>query len=164
MLADQDIERLIKHSKLGVYPFTPSAFQPASLDVHLGKKFLYPTSSRCTEVDPLNIPTDLFSTFTPDWVWIQPNEFLLATTLEHISIPVTHVATLEGKSTLGRLGLLVHVSAGHIKLTTGMPIGQLTFSKLDNQPLNPYGAVGLGSHYQTQEGPTGPKSLRGQLG
>lgn len=158
-------------------PFDPEMVQPASIDMKLGSTFkqLGRSLSKC--VDPL-VPYTYPSVFDYEGVFVlQPGCLTLATTVETVTVPSDLLGRFDGKSSLARLGLLTHVTAGFIdpgfrgpitlelynlalspiKLTPGMKIGQLSFEKMDNSAAKPYGSPGLGSKYQNQSGPTTSK-------
>ncbi|HEY1394975.1 dCTP deaminase [Roseateles sp.] len=141
-------------------PPADEAIQPASIDLHLGKQL------RWTFGDTMEL--------NKREVWLSPGVFILAHTAEHVTIPRHLVAQLNGKSSLGRLGLAIHITAGFIdpgfsgqitlelhnysqdavRLDRGMPIGQLVLMRLTAPAERPYGSAGLGSHYQGQTGAT----------
>jgi dCTP deaminase len=164
MLCDGDIEHAIQHGLLTIEPYDPSLLQPASLDVRLGKEFLVPGSDGPTLIGPFKL---------------RPYMMLLGHTLETVKVPNNLAVRVEGKSTWGRRGLLVHLTAGFIdpgfcgevtlellnvgpdsiELVPGTPIAQLSFHLLSGPAWRPYGSPGLGSHYQGQTGPTAPFSV-----
>lgn len=160
ILSDQDIYTEMAVGGLLVEPRPPlSAFQPASLEVHLAD-----AATRHEEGD-----VELAGPMT--W-WLEPGEFALGCTLETVTLPATLCAQVNGKSSLGRLGLLVHATAGFvdpgfsgqltlelknlsnhtIALHHGMPVAQLVFHRLSSPSQRPYGHEELGSHYQGQTG------------
>lgn len=167
ILSDQDIYAELLGGSLQVTPPSPlSAFQPASLEVHLAEAT---TRSTFEEVhyDGDVLPTS--QTF-----WLEPGEFALGSTVETVVLPSTLCAQVNGKSSLGRLGLLVHATAGFIDpgfqgqitlelknlsnhtivLNQGMAVAQLVFHRLSSPAQRPYGHPELGSHYQHQTGVT----------
>jgi dCTP deaminase len=178
LLSDRDLLHALGSGDLAVEPFDPALLQPSSLDLRLSPHVLVP-AHRGRTVDPAAPPEPLAVTVVGTYL-LHPGEFLLASTLETVSLAPTLAARLEGKSTLGRLGLLVHVSAGFIDpgfsgtvtlelknlseapllLRPGMRIGQLSVFRMSSAPDRPYGSPGLGSHYQGQRGPTPPVPLR----
>lgn len=146
ILSDRDIQLFIDLGHIGVDPLPPHrALQPASLEVHLDQE-----------------------------AWLAPGEFLLANTAETVTLGANVAANLTGKSSLGRMGLAVHITAGYIDpgfsgqivlelknlgekeliLDKGTPIAQLVFHELRTAAARPYGHPDLGSHYQNQTGPT----------
>ena len=184
ILSDRDI--LIAHQcgRINISPWDPDRLQPASVDLTLGadvKMFngLAPgwaldTKRDCSEyMEDEVIPED-----AP--VYLRPNVFILGVTAESITLPDDLVGRLEGKSSLGRLGLLVHATAGFvdpgwsgpltlelsninrysITLYRGMPIAQITFMELTSPAMRPYGHPDLGSHYV---GATGPEASKAHL-
>lgn len=183
ILSDRSIEWFTNSEQIDIYPFDPDMVQPVSYDVHLGHHIQIPNlpelgAPPCIDV-AAGIPDDLFTPFDipPRGSYrIDPGNFLLGHTMEHVTLGNVVAAHLEGKSTIGRLGLLVHVTAGLIdpgfdgkitvelkndgpfslRLRPGMAIGQLVFSHVDQAVRRPYGSIGLGSHYQGQTGATAP--------
>lgn len=161
ILSDRDIRRHLHTGHLVIDP-PPSdeAIQPASIDLHLGTEFRY------LHGVPLPNPGDR--------ILLLAGHFVLAHTHETVTIPDDLVAQLDGKSTLARLGMSIHQTAGWIdpgftghitlelhncaprpiSLVPGMPIGQLVLMRLTTRVLRPYGSPGLGSHYQGQTGAT----------
>jgi len=189
-LSDSEIER-VQFERMLVDPYDPALVQPASLDVRLGGEFrtmrapgLLPGDSRSIVYPSRGVypswDTCHLESRGPDGrphvFVIEPGDFVLAHTLETVRLPADVAAKLEGKSTLGRCGLVVHATAGfidpgfhgqitlelsvvgpcRIALEPGMPIGQLVFDVLDRPAEYPYGAAELGSHYQGQRGATVP--------
>lgn len=182
MLSDADIRRELLIGGLTIDPApTDSQMQPCSIDLRLGAGFLKYRPGR-GEVPISNIPDGL--TYSSDYphsgLALYPGEFLLATTAERVTLSDYLVGRLEGKSTIGRLGLAVHTTAGlidpgfdgHItlevsnigpltlRLRPGDLIGQLTLDYLTTACERPYGSDGLASHYQGQTAATGPRSGR----
>lgn len=165
ILSDQDIFTELVAGELRVTPASPlSAFQPASLEVHLGDAA---TRNHFDEVH-----YDLDPVKTPETWYLEPGEFALGCTVETVTLPSTLCAQVNGKSSLGRLGLLVHATAGFIDpgfegqitlelknignhtilLHSGMAVAQLVFHRLSSPSQRPYGHPELGSHYQGQTG------------
>ena len=151
--------------------------QPASVDLRLGDSFRVFHNHRASAIDLRNPPENLTEEVivaAHDAFVIHPGEFCLGRTLEWVELPDDIVARIEGKSSLGRLGLIVHATAGFcdpgwkgtltlelnnltripIRLYPGLPIAQLSFMTLDKPALKPYGSPGLGSHYQGQRAAT----------
>jgi len=184
-LSDESICKRIEtfgDQRLHIDPFSLAQVQPASYDVLLGPGFLTPVTLRewPSAIDPRDLPEDLWDAVPGTELTLAPGAFALGATLECVEIPTDLSATLSGKSTLGRIGLAVHVTAGYIdpgfqgnitlelwnhspnplRLTAGMRIGQLSFDQLDRPAVEAYGSSVLGgSHYQRQVGPTPPRSL-----
>jgi dCTP deaminase len=163
---------------LHVDPFEPALLQPSSLDVRLDRYFRVFSNHRYAAIDPREDQPELTDSIEIDGeaaFVLHPGEFVLASTLERITLNQALAARLEGKSSLGRLGLLTHSTAGFIdpgfsgtitlelsnvanlpiKLWPGMKIGQLCVFLLSTPATQPYGSLGYGSHYQNQ--PRGPQ-------
>ena len=172
-LSDGTIRRLVQEGRIRVDPWQPELVQPSSIDLRLGDSFRVFHNHRVTAIDLRDVPTNLTEEVTigPDEPFvIHPGEFCLGRTLEWVELPDDVVARVEGKSSVGRLGLIVHATAGFvdpgwkgtltlelnnltrvpIKLYPGLPIAQLSFMTLDAPAERPYGSEGLGSHYQGQ--------------
>jgi dCTP deaminase len=152
--------------------------QPASVDLRLGDSFRVFHNHRASAIDlrqpPENLTEEVVVSGEDAAFVIHPGEFCLGRTLEWVELPDDIVARIEGKSSLGRLGLIVHATAGFcdpgwkgtltlelnnltrvpIKLYPGLPIAQLSFMALDRPAQTPYGSPGLGSHYQGQRAAT----------
>jgi dCTP deaminase len=173
VLSDGTILRLVEVGRIRIDPWDPGLVQPASVDLRLGASFRVFHNHRASAIDLRDPPTNLteqISVEESDPFVIHPGEFCLGRTLEYVELPDDIVARIEGKSSLGRLGLIVHATAGFcdpgwkgtltlelnnltrvpIKLYPGLPIAQLSFMTLDAPALRPYGHEGLGSHYQGQ--------------
>ena len=172
-LSDGTIIRLVNEGRIRVDPWDPAMVQPASIDVRLGRSFRVFHNHRVTSID-LRMPppglTEEVVLADDETFVIHPGEFCLGTTLERIELPDDIVARVEGKSSIGRLGLIVHATAGFcdpgwkgtltlelanltrvpIKLWPGLPIAQLSFMTLDAAAERPYGHPELGSHYHGQ--------------
>ena len=178
-LSDATIRALIEDGTIGISPYNPDRVQPASLDVTVGDQWAVPRldlDNGDTVIDAVNRDTRFFNITSPEHT-MRPGDFLLATTTETIRLPPHIAAKFEGKSSLGRIGLMTHVTAGFIdpgfhgqitlelhnvwpepiRLHAGMPIGQLVFTVLDRPTERPYGSPGLGSRYQYQSGTTGAR-------
>jgi dCTP deaminase len=177
VLSDRVIRRLIESGRIGIDPYEPDLMQPSSLDVRVDTLFRvfrnsrYPYIDVKTEQEEL---TELVEVTGDEPFILHPGEFVLGSTLERVTLPDDLVARLEGKSSLGRLGLLIHSTAGfidpgfdgHVTLELsnvanlpitiypGMKIGQLSFVQMSEPAEAPYGSGGLGSKYQGQRGPT----------
>ena len=181
LLSDRDIAAEIKAGRVQVEPFDQKMIQPSSVDVRLDRFFRVFENHRYEVIDPSIEQPDLTRevAVTPDEHFIlHPGEFVLASTYEVITLPEDIAGRLEGKSSLGRLGLLTHSTAGFIdpgfsghitlelsnvanlpvKLYPGMKIGQLCLIKLSSAAEHPYGSAVYGSRYQGQRGPTPSKS------
>jgi dCTP deaminase len=172
-LSDGTIRRLVEDGRIRVDPWDPGMIQPASIDLRLGDSFRVFHNHRVTAIDLRDVPTNLteeVKVADGESFVIHPGEFCLGRTLEWVELPDDVVARVEGKSSLGRLGLIVHATAGFvdpgwkgtltlelnnltrvpIKLWPGLPIAQLSFMALDRAAERPYGSPDLGSHYQGQ--------------
>ncbi|OHQ53758.1 deoxycytidine triphosphate deaminase [Corynebacterium sp. HMSC070H05] len=181
LLSDHDIRESIDSGHLGIDPFDPSMVQPSSVDVRLDKFFRVFNNSKYTHIDPKQeMPdlTTLVEVSDDDAFVLHPGEFVLASTLECFTLPTDLAGRLEGKSSLGRLGLLTHSTAGFIDpgfsghitlelsnvanlpitLWPGMKVGQLALFKMTSPADTPYGSGALGSKYQGQRGPTPSKA------
>jgi dCTP deaminase len=177
VLSDRTIRRLIDEGTIGIDPFDPALMQPSSLDVRVDRLFRVFRNSRYPYIDVKQAQddlTELVGVEGDEAFILHPGEFVLGSTLERVTLPDDLVARLEGKSSLGRLGLLIHSTAGfidpgwdgHVTLELsnvanlpitiypGMKIGQLSFVQLSEPAETPYGAGELGSKYQGQQGPT----------
>jgi dCTP deaminase len=173
VLSDGTIRKLVDAGKIVIDPWDPAKIQPASVDLRLGDSFRVFNNHKVTAIDLQNPPENLTEEVVVEQgeaFVIHPGEFCLARTLEWVEIPNDIVARIEGKSSLGRLGLIVHATAGFcdpgwkgtltlelnnltripIKLWPGLLIAQLSFMTLDAAAERPYGSDGLGSHYQGQ--------------
>lgn len=177
VLSDRTIERLLGEDRIGIDPYDPSLLQPSSVDVRVDRFFrvfnnaLYPYIDVKQEQPEL---TQLVEIDDERPFILHPGEFVLGQTLEWVELPDDLVARLEGKSSLGRLGLLIHSTAGYvdpgwkgnltlelsnvaslpIALYHGMRIGQISFFQMSSPVERPYGSAGLGSKYQGQSEPT----------
>ncbi|MSO94440.1 MAG: dCTP deaminase [Thermoleophilia bacterium] len=177
VLSDTSIRRLIGEGRIVVDPYDDALMQPASLDVRVDRLFRVFRNSRHPYIDvklELEGLTELVEIEGDEPFILHPGEFVLGSTLERIALPDDLVARLEGKSSLGRLGLLIHSTAGfidpgwdgHVTLELSnvanlpitiypeMKIGQVSFVQLLEPAEHPYGSSGLGSKYQGQRGPT----------
>jgi len=181
LLSDGDIRAEVAAGRVKVEPFTEAMIQPSSVDVRLDRFFRVFENHKYSVIDPSIEQADLTRevAVAPDEFFIlHPGEFVLASTYEVITLPDDIAGRLEGKSSLGRLGLLTHSTAGFIdpgfsghitlelsnvanlpvKLFPGMKIGQLCLIKLSSPAEHPYGSAVYGSRYQGQRGPTPSKS------
>ena len=183
MLSDQTIEKLINEGQIQISGFTDGDLQPASVELHLASQLRMFTESETGIVDVeqgSNVPTTEM-TLDSEGYLLLPGTFILGSTIEVVSLPDYIVGRIEGKSTLGRLGLAIHATAGFIdpgftgdltleisnlarhiiRLRPGMKIGQMALMMMDKPARRPYGHPELGSHYQHQRGPTNAR-LSGQ--
>lgn len=181
LLSDRDIKSEVASGRVGIEPFQVEMVQPSSVDVRLDRFFRVFENHRYSEIDPSTEQPDLtreVEVGADEHFILHPGEFVLASTYEVISLPHDIAGRLEGKSSLGRLGLLTHSTAGFIdpgfsghitlelsnvanlpvKLFPGMKIGQLCLFKLSSNAEHPYGSAVYGSRYQGQRGPTPSKS------
>src|SRR5437016_12864347 len=176
VLSDATIARYLAEGRIEIDPYDESLLQPSSVDVRVDRLFRVFRNNRAPFID-VKVEQDLTELveIEDDQPFIlHPGEFVLGSTLERVSLPDDLVARLEGKSSLGRLGLLIHSTAGfidpgwdgHVTLELsnvanlpitiyhGMKIGQLSFMQLSEPTSTPYGSSSLGSKYQGQRGPT----------
>jgi dCTP deaminase len=177
VLSDGAILEHVDAGRIKIDPWDPARVQPASVDLRLGDSFRVFHNHRTTAIDlrrpPTNLTEEVVATAEEGFV-IHPGEFCLGRTQEWVELPDDIVARIEGKSSLGRLGLIVHATAGFcdpgwkgtltlelnnltrvpIKLYPGLLIAQLSFMALDRPALRPYGSPELGSHYQGQRAAT----------
>ena len=176
VLSDRTIRRLLGEGRIEIDPYDESLLQPSSVDVRVDKYFRVFHNARYPYIDvrkPQEDLTELVEVANGPFI-LHPGEFVLGSTLERIRLPDDLVARLEGKSSLGRLGLLIHSTAGfidpgwdgHVTLELsnvanlpitiyhGMKIGQVSFVQLTEAAESPYGSGALGSKYQGQQGPT----------
>lgn len=177
ILSDRTIRAEIAAGRIGIEPFDPEMVQPSSVDLRLDHRFLVFRSHTRAVIDVKQDLTDLTEPVdvAADGAFIlHPGEFVLGSTAERVALPADLVGRIEGKSSLGRLGLLIHTTAGFvdagfegfltlelsnvatlpITLYPGMKIGQISFLRMDGPAEFPYGSGGLGSKYRGQEGPT----------
>ena len=177
VLSDRTIRRLVDEGRILIDPFDPALVQPSSVDVRVDRFFRVFHNRRHGYIDvkqPMEDLTEEVEIDGDEPFILHPGEFVLGSTLERIRLPDDLVARLEGKSSLGRLGLLIHSTAGfidpgwdgHVTLELsnvanlpitiyyGMKIGQLSFVQMTEPAESPYGSTGLGSKYQGQRGPT----------
>ncbi|MGH3370127.1 MAG: dCTP deaminase [Nocardioidaceae bacterium] len=183
LLSDRDILAEIDAKRVGLEPFEPAMVQPSSIDVRLDRFFRVFENHRYPHIDPAEDQPDLTRMVEPtgeEPFILHPGEFVLGSTYEVVTLPDDVAARLEGKSSLGRLGLLTHSTAGFIdpgfsghvtlelsnvatlpiKLWPGMKIGQLCFFRLSSPSEHPYGSEKYGSRYQGQRGPTPSRSFQ----
>ena len=183
LLSDRDIAAEVDAGRVVLAPWDPSMIQPSSVDVRLDKYFRLFDNHKYPVIDPAQDQpelTRLVEADPADGFVLHPGEFVLGSTLETVTLPDDLAARVEGKSSLGRLGLLTHATAGFvdpgfsghvtlelsnvatlpIMLWPGMKIGQLAFFRLSSPAENPYGSAKYGSHYQGQRGPTASRSFQ----
>ncbi len=181
LLSDRDIRAGIDEGRIGLEPWSPEMVQPSSVDVRLDRFFRTFENHRYPHIDPAAEQPELtreISVPAEESFILHPGEFVLGSTYEVITLADDVAARLEGKSSLGRLGLLTHSTAGFIdpgfsghvtlelsnvatlpiKLWPGMKIGQLCFFGLSSPAENPYGSAVYGSRYQGQRGPTASRA------
>ena len=181
LLSDRDIKAEIDSKRVVLEPFDPGMIQPSSVDVRLDKFFRVFENHKYPHIDPATEQADLTRLVDvegDDQFVLHPGEFVLASTYEVITLPDDIAGRLEGKSSLGRLGLLTHSTAGFIDpgfsghvtlelsnvatlpilLYPGMKIGQLCLFRLSSPAEHPYGSSQYGSRYQGQRGPTQSRS------
>lgn len=177
VLADRDIRARIQAGSVVIEPYDDGDLQPSSVDLHLDRTFRVFRNNRYPYIDPRQAQPDITEMVTvreDESFILHPGEFVLGQTLEWVELPDDLVARLEGKSSLGRLGLLIHSTAGYvdpgwrgnltlelsnvsnlpIALYPGMRIGQISFLEMTSPVERPYGSAGLGSKYQGQSEPT----------
>jgi dCTP deaminase len=178
VLSDHTVRAEIEAGRILIDPYDGDLVQPSSVDVRVDSKFRVFHNARHPYIDvrkPMEDLTELVEISDREQPFIlHPGEFVLGQTLEHVQLPDDLVGRLEGKSSLGRLGLLIHSTAGFVdsgfsgRLTLelsnvanlpitiyqGMPIGQLSFMRMDGPVEHPYGSRGQGSKYQGQDEPT----------
>lgn len=181
LLSDRDIRTQLDSGRVRLDPWDPAMVQPSSVDVRLDRYFRLFDNHKYAVIDPAADQPDLtrlVDVGADEPFVLHPGEFVLGATLELVTLPDDVAARLEGKSSLGRLGLLTHSTAGFIdpgftghvtlelsnaatlpiKLWPGMKIGQLCFFQLSSAAEQPYGSGAAGSRYQGQRGPTASRS------
>ena len=184
LLSDRDILAEVDAGRVALDPFERGMVQPSSIDVRLDRYFRVFENHKYPHIDPAADQPDLTRMVEPEGeepFILHPGEFVLGSTYEVVTLPDDVAARLEGKSSLGRLGLLTHSTAGFIdpgfsghvtlelsnvatlpiKLWPGMKIGQLCFFRLSSPSEHPYGSDKYGSRYQGQRGPTPSRSFQG---
>ncbi|MDA9786420.1 dCTP deaminase [Pontimonas sp.] len=183
LLSDRDIRSELESGRVGLDPLDLGMVQPSSVDVRLDRFFRLFDNHKYQHIDPaLDQPdlTRLVEVDATEPFVLHPGEFVLGATFEVVTLPDDVAARLEGKSSLGRLGLLTHSTAGFIDpgfsghvtlelsnvatlpitLWPGMKIGQLCFFRLSSPAEHPYGSDKYGSRYQGQRGPTASRSFK----
>jgi dCTP deaminase len=181
LLSDRDIRAEIAAGRVTLEPFDETLLQPSSVDLRLDRHFRTFNNHAYTHIDPAMQQDDLTRMVEPaddEAFVLHPGEFVLGSTYEVISLPDDVAGRLEGKSSLGRLGLLTHSTAGFIdpgfsghvtlelsnvanlpiRLWPGMKVGQLCLFRLSSPSEHPYGSPVYGSRYQDQRGPTPSRS------
>jgi dCTP deaminase len=181
LLSDRDIRDEVDNGRVRLDPYDADMVQPSSVDVRLDRYFRVFENHRYPHIDPAADQPDLTRAVEPEGeepFILHPGEFVLGSTYEQVTLPDDIAARLEGKSSLGRLGLLTHSTAGFIdpgfqghvtlelsnvatlpiKLWPGMKIGQMCFFRLSSPAQDPYGSKRHGSRYQGQRGPTPSRS------
>ena len=177
ILSDRSIREALAAGRIVIDPLDESCVQPSSVDLHIDRLFRVFRNHTMGYIDVkqnLEELTELVS-IEPDGVFmLHPGEFVLGSTAERVALPSDLVGRLEGKSSLGRLGLLIHSTAGFvdagwdghltlelsnvanlpITLYPGMKIGQISFLQMTTEADTPYGSAAVGSKYQGQRGPT----------
>ena len=184
LLSDRDIRAELEAGRVKLEPYDAAMIQPSSIDVRLDRFFRVFENHRYPHIDPAVEQPELTRLVEPEGdepFILHPGEFALGSTFEVVSLPDDIAGRLEGKSSLGRLGLLTHSTAGFIdpgfsghvtlelsnvatlpiKLWPGMKIGQLCLFRLSSPAEHPYGSAVYGSRYQGQRGPTPSKSFQG---
>ncbi len=183
VLSDRDIRAALEARRIRIDPYDPESLQPSSVDLHLDREFRVFRSNRYAYID-VRIPqpdlTELIRIENDAPFILHPGEFVLGQTLEWVELSDDLVARLEGKSSLGRLGLLIHSTAGYvdpgwkgtltlelsnvanlpITLYCGMKIGQISFFRMTSPVERPYGSPSLKSKYQGQDTPTASEFYR----
>jgi dCTP deaminase len=182
-MSDRDIRASIEAGQIGLEPLEMGLLQPSSIDVRLDRFFRLFDNHKYAFIDPAEQQDELTRLIEVDPTEpfiLHPGEFVLGSTYEFVTLPNDVAARLEGKSSLGRLGLLTHSTAGFvdpgfkghvtlelsnvatlpIKLWPGMKIGQLCFFKLTSPSEHPYGSEKYSSRYQGQRGPTASRSYK----
>ncbi len=177
LLSDRDIRAALEAGEVRIDPYDPRDLQPSSVDLHLDRSFRVFRNNRYPYIDvrsPQPDLTELLTIADDEPFVLHPGEFVLGQTLEWVELPDNLVSRLEGKSSLGRLGLLIHSTAGYvdpgwkgnltlelsnvanlpIALYHNMKIGQISFFKMSSPVERPYGSPELGSKYQGQSEPT----------
>lgn len=181
LLSDRDIRTEVDAGRVVLEPYEPALIQPSSIDVRLDRYFRLFDNHKYAVIDPAQDQPDLtrlVAVEAGEAFVLHPGEFVLGSTYERVTLPDDVAARLEGKSSLGRLGLLTHSTAGFIDpgfvghvtlelsnvatlpilLWPGMKIGQMCFFRLSSPAERPYGSGAAGSRYQGQRGPTASRS------
>jgi len=177
ILSDRTLHEQIEAGRIVIDPFDPSCVQPSSIDVKIGNLFRVFRNHTAAVIDVKENQEDLTELISipEDGVFmLHPGEFVLGSTLERIAVPDDLVGRVDGKSSLGRLGLIIHSTAGFIDpgfdghitleltniatlpitLYPNMKIGQISYMHMTTPAEHPYGSGARGSKYQGQRGPT----------
>jgi dCTP deaminase len=180
VLSDRDLRKELEAGRIILNPYDPKLIQPSSVDVRLGHSFRVFDNHLLDSIDLKDLPSGFTTEVVIDetgkqpYFVLHPGEFILGETLEVVTVPDDLVSVVEGKSSLGRLGLIVHATAGWldpgfsgsvtlemtnltripIRLYPELPIAQLVFQRMTSPAEFPYGHASLGSHYQGQRGAT----------
>jgi len=186
IFSDRTIKEAVDSGRISIDPYDPAMVQPSSVDVRCDQNFRVFENHRYALIDPKtpqgNLTTSVTATEDDPFI-LHPGEFVLGSTLETVGLPDNVVARLEGKSSLGRLGLLIHSTAGFIDpgfkgqvtlelsnvanlpiaIYPNMKIGQISFYEMTTPAEFPYGSPELGSKYQGQSGPT-PSQMHKDFG
>ena len=183
LMSDRDIRASIEAGQIGLEPLEMNLLQPSSFDVRLDRFFRLFDNHKYAYIDPAEDQSDLthlVEVASDEAFILHPGEFVLGSTYEFVTLPDNIAARLEGKSSLGRLGLLTHSTAGFvdpgfkghvtlelanvsnlpIKLWPGMKVGQLCFFQLSSPSETPYGSEKYNNRYQGQRGPTASRSFQ----
>ncbi|MHB9150931.1 MAG: dCTP deaminase [Thermoleophilia bacterium] len=183
ILSDSDILAALEAGHISLDPLDKSMLQPASIDIRVDARFRIFSNHLYTCIDPRQRQDDLTELVHIEEggsFVLHPGEFVLGSTIERVTLGAAYVARLEGKSSLGRLGLMCHATAGWIdpgfsghitlelsnvanlpiRIYPGMPIGQLSFARLSSPAARPYGCEAMDSKYQGQDGPTESRMWR----
>ena len=181
LMSDRDIRAQLEAGRIGLEPLNLELIQPSSIDVRLDRFFRLFHNHKYAFIDPREDQADLthmVEVASDEAFILHPGEFVLGSTFELVTLPDDIAARLEGKSSLGRLGLLTHSTAGFvdpgfsghvtlelanvsnlpIKLWPGMKVGQLCFFQLSSPAETPYGSAKYLNRYQGQRGPTASRS------
>jgi len=183
LLSDRDLKAALASGRMALSPYDEAMVQPSSIDVRLDRWFRVFANHRYTHIDPAiqqDDLTEMVEVGDDEAFLLHPGEFVLGSTLEVVTLGDDLASRLEGKSSLGRLGLLTHSTAGFIdpgfsghvtlelsnvanlpiKLYPGMKIGQICVLPLSSPAEHPYGSDRYGSRYQGQRGPTPSRSYQ----
>ncbi len=175
ILSDRDIKKLVAQKRLVIKPYDPNCVQPSTYNLHFSNRVRVFDTHKASIVDiKEKIDISRLVTVEKEGFILHPNEFILGSTVEYFKIPKSLAAKLEGRSSLGRLGLIIHATAGYvdpgfsghltfeisnisrlpIKLYPFMKIAQICFFKMSSPVAIPYGDKRLKSKYMNQKGPT----------
>jgi dCTP deaminase len=177
ILSDVSIRKALAEGRIVIEPLDDASIQPSSVDLHVDRYFRVFRNDTTPYIDPKQSQenlTELVEVSDEGAFILHPGEFVLGSTFERVALPDDLVSRLEGKSSLGRLGLLIHSTAGFvdagwdghltlelsnvanlpIAIYPGMKIGQISFFEMTTPAAEPYGSKSMGSKYQGQRGPT----------